>query len=146
MNVTRLDHLVLSAADSSEVAAAWREVFGLRAQPALRPDGSDLELTPLPLAGHDRGGAFLELVQALTADHRVAASIDENGEGMFSLSLEVDDLDAAVRELREAGVTVSGPEPGLLPDTRARPERRRRVARFGPAATNGVELQLIERA
>ena len=49
MNITRLDHLVLSAADSSEVAAAWRQVFGLRAQPALRPDGSDLELTPLPL-------------------------------------------------------------------------------------------------
>ncbi len=138
MNITRLDHLVLSAADSSEVAAAWREVFGLRAQPALRPDGSDLELTPLPLAGHDRGGAFLELVQALTADHRVAASIDENGEGMFSLSLQVDDLDAAVRELREAGVTVSGPEPGLLPDPR--------VVRFAPAATNGVALQLIERA
>ncbi len=138
MNVTRLDHLVLSAADSSEVAAAWRQVFGLRAQLALRPDGSDLELTPLPLAEHDRGGAFLELVQALRADHRVAAAIDENGEGMFSLSLQVDDLDAAVRELREAGATVSGPEPGLLPDTR--------VARFDPATTNGVSLQLIERA
>ena len=138
MNVTRLDHLVLSAADSSEVAAAWREVFGLRAQPALRPDGPDLELTPLPLADHGRGGAFLELVRALTADHRVAASIDENGEGMFSLSFEVDDIDAAVRELRAAGVTVSGPEPGLLPETR--------VARFDSATTNGVALQLIERA
>ena len=138
MNVNRLDHLVLSAADSSEVAAAWREVFGLRAQPALRPDRSELELTPLPLAEHDRGGAFFELVQALSADHRVAASIDEYGEGMFSLSLEVDDLDAAVRELRAAGISVSGPDPGLLPDTR--------VARFDPAATNGVALQLIERA
>ena len=139
MNVTRLDHLVLSAADSSEVAAAWREVFGLRAQPALRPDGSGLELTQLLLAEHDRGGAFLELVRPLSVDHhRVAASIDEDGDGMFSLSLEVDDLDDAVRELRDAGVTVSRPEPGLLPDTR--------VARFDRAATNGVTLQLIERA
>ncbi len=41
-------------------------------------------------------------------------------------------------ELREAGVTVSGPEPGLLPDTR--------VARFDSATSNGVALQLIERA
>ncbi len=138
MNVTRLDHLVLSAADSSEVAAAWREVFGLQAQPALRPDRSGLELTPLPLAEHGSGGAFLELVRALSADHRVAALIEENGQGMFSLSLEVDDIDAAVRELRAAGVTVSGPEPGLLPDTR--------VARFDSATTNGVALQLIERA
>ncbi len=43
-------------------------------------------------------------------------------------------------ELRAAGVTVSGPEPGLLLAARARPERRRKVARFDPATTNGVAL------
>ena len=96
-----------------------------------------MELAPLPLADAGRGGAFLELVQPANADHPVARFLEERGEGMFSISVEVDDLDAAVRELQAKGVPISGPEPGLLPDTR--------VARIPPAAGHGVAIQLIER-
>ena len=138
MKVKRLDHLVVSAADGDAAAAAWREAFGLETDETVSPVAFSAALCLLPLADCQDGGAFLEIAQPLSEDNRIAQVIAERGEGMFSLSFEVDDLDAAVAELRAAGVTVDDPGDGLLPGTR--------VARFDPGETNGVSLQLIERA
>ena len=137
MNGQRLDHVVLAVQDLAQAAVAWGEVFGLQAEQTYRPEGADMELALLPVGEPDRLGAFLELVQATAEDHRVARFIDERGQGMFSISIQVDDLDGAVRELRTKGVDVSGPEAGPLPDTR--------IARIPPEAAHGVPVQLIER-
>jgi hypothetical protein len=85
-----------------------------------------------------KDGAFIELVEPTTPGHRVAKHIDEQGEGMFSVSLQVADLDAAIAELRAAAVEVSDAEPGVLPRTR--------VARIPRASAHGVAVQLIERS
>ena len=137
MRLQRLDHLVLAVQDLAQAAVAWGEVFGLQAEQTYRPEGAQMELALLPVGEPDRLGAFLELVQATAEDHRVARFIDERGQGMFSISIQVDDLDGAVRELRTKGVDVSQPEVGPLPDTR--------VARIPPEAAHGVPVQLIER-
>ena len=137
MKVERLDHLVLAVEELQQAAAAWAQAFGLEAEPTFRPEGSHLELAALPLGGRDGRGAFLELATATTEDHRVARHVAQWGEGMFSMSVEVEDLDATVRELRAKGVTVSGPEAGALPESR--------VARIPRASAHGVAVQLIER-
>ncbi|MFQ5473566.1 MAG: hypothetical protein ACE5FA_11885, partial [Dehalococcoidia bacterium] len=61
----------------------------------------------------------------------------ERGEGLFSLSLEVDNLDDAVTYLRDKGAKVSDPEDGIWPNTR--------IARVNQSSTHGVSIQLIER-
>ncbi|MEX1253781.1 MAG: VOC family protein [Dehalococcoidia bacterium] len=134
MKVARLDHVVFAVDEIDAAAKAWARAFGLQAGPSLRPEQAPVELAALPVGGES---AFLELVRALSDGHQLARSVAEHAEGMLSLSLAVDGLDAAVAELRAKGVAVSGPEPGLLPGTR--------VARFDPAVTHGVRLQLIER-
>ncbi len=138
MRLQRLDHLVFAVQELEQAADAWARTFGLRAEPPYRPERSHLELARLPLGEPDGDGAFLELARPRRADHRVARHIAEWGEGMFSISVQVDDLDAAVRELRAKGVTVSDPQPGVWPDTR--------VARIRRASAHGVAVQLIERA
>ena len=64
--------------------------------------------------------------------------IADRGTGMLSMSIEVDDLDAAVRDLRAKGVLVSDPSPGAWPGTR--------TASVNAKATNGVPMQLLQRA
>ncbi len=127
-----LDHVVLSAIDLDATAAKWRDVLGLHPEPAITPEGTHMKLARLPA-----GNAFIELVQPLSDDHRIARSIAERGQGMFSISIEVDDLNAAVADLRAKGVTVSDAEPGVWSGTS--------VARINKASTNGVSIQLIER-
>ncbi len=130
---TGLDHAVVSAIDLEATIAKWKDTLGLQADVPAQPTGADFRVATL-----DAGNAFVELVQPLTEDHRIAATIAERGQGMYSISIRVDALDAAVADLRAKGIDVSEPEPGIWPGTR--------VARVNKAAANGVSIQLIERA
>ncbi len=141
--VQRLDHLVFAVQEMAPALAGWARAFGLRPDPApYQPPGTHMELGVLRLregpALSEVEGAFLELVRPTSAGHRVARFLAERGEGMFSVSLQVDDLDAAVRGLRAKGVPVSEPEPGVYPGTK--------VARIPRASAHGVAVQLIQRA
>ena len=129
---TGLDHAVVSAIDLEATIAKWRDTLGLRAGVPAQPAGANFRVATL-----DAGNAFVELVQPLTEDHSIAATIAERGQGMYSISIRVDALEAAVADLRAKGVAVSEPEPGIWPGTR--------VARVNKAAANGVSIQLIER-
>jgi methylmalonyl-CoA epimerase len=128
----RLDHVVVAVRELDETARAWEHNLGLKAEPVSQPAGSEVRLASLPA-----GNAFLQLAQPLTAGHTLAGFIDERGEGMFSLSIEVDDLEAAVAELRGRSVHVSDPEPGMLEGTR--------VARISRESAHGVEIHLLQR-
>ena len=132
MNVKRLDHIVFAVGDMNAALKDWAGAFEFAAGDPVQPAGTHMELAFLRL-----GDNFMELVQATTPDHRVQQHVGEHGEGMFSISLEVADLDAAVRELRAKDVQISDAETGVLPDTR--------VARMPRAAGHGVAIQLIER-
>ncbi|MBI1886671.1 MAG: VOC family protein [Chloroflexi bacterium] len=129
----RIDHVVIATEDLEDAAAKWERNLGLEVTERVgRPLGSGFKVARLPV-----GDAFLELVQPLAAEGRFAEQFSERGEGLFSVSIEVDDLDAAVAHLRASGARVSPPEPGIWPNTR--------VARINQASAHGVSIQLIER-
>ncbi len=128
-----LDHVVLATPDAEAAAARWRDVLGLGTRQIVTPEGTHMRLADIPA-----GNCFIELAQPTSDGHRIARSLAERGPGMFSLAVEVDDLDAAVTDLRAKGVPVSDAESGVWPGTR--------VARINKRATNGVSIQLIQRA
>lgn len=132
-HLKRLDHVVVAVRELEEAARAWERNLGLKAERVFEPDGAKVRLVRLPA-----GNAFLELAQPLAPGHSLAAFMDERGEGVFALSIEVDDLDSAVAELRGRGVRVSDPEPGPWEGTR--------LARIDRESAHGVALQLIERS
>jgi methylmalonyl-CoA epimerase len=129
----RIDHVVIATGDMADAAARWERNLGLRVEERLsRPLGSSFDLARLPV-----GDAFLELLQPVEEESRYAEQIKERGEGLFSLSVEVDDLDEAVAYLRGKGAEVSEPQQGIWPGSR--------VARVNRASAHGVSIQLIER-
>jgi methylmalonyl-CoA/ethylmalonyl-CoA epimerase len=133
VTIKDLDHLVFATSNASDAALAWRDAFGLEAEAAYTPEDAHLHLTRILL----EQGAFLELAQASAVDHRLARFVEERGEGMFSISVAVDDIDATVADLRARGVDVSDPEPGAWPGTR--------LARIPRASGHGAAVQLLER-
>ena len=128
----RLDHVAVAVRELEEAAQAWERNLGLKVERVSQPAGSDVRLASL-----SAGNAFVELAQPLTSDHRLAAFMDEQGEGMFALSIEVDDLEAVVAELRGRGVQVSDPEPGVWEGTR--------MARVSRQSGHGVAIELLQR-
>lgn len=143
MTIKRLDHLVLAVHAITDALATWRHALDLPAGEPHRPDRTHMQIASLPLDS-DAGGAFLELVQPTDPSHRLARFLATTGEGMFSISLEVDDLDATVAALRARDLQggrklpVSDSEPGVYLGTRA--------ARVPRASAHGVAVQLIERS
>lgn len=142
MTIERLDHLILAVADIDTASRAWADALGLEVESTVQPSGTHMELAFLPAGPrdpqpHSPNPAFIELVRPTSESHRVARHLAERGEGMFSVSLQVADLDAAVADLRARKIDVSDPEAGVLPDTR--------VARIPRATAHGVAIQLIER-
>ena len=135
--IRRLDHLILAVQRLPDAADDWARVLGLRAGGPHHPEGSHMQLARLELSDDAQGGAYLELAQPTTEQHRLARFIAGRGEGMFSISVEADGLDAAVAELRARGLPVSDPEPGTWPGTR--------LARIPRAHAHGVAIQLLER-
>lgn len=133
LKIKKLDHVVIATEDLADSAQRFEANLGLKAEaPVSRPLGSGFQVARLPV-----GDAFLELVQPVADEGRFAEQFRERGEGMFSISIEVDDLEAAVAYLRDKGARVSDSEPGIWPGTR--------VARISRSSTHGVSIQLIQR-
>ena len=129
----RIDHVVMATDDMADAVAKWERNLGLRVDERMsRPQGAAFDLALLPV-----GDAFLELLQSVEEEGRIAQLVKERGEGLFSISVEVDDLNEAVTYLRDKGAQVSDPEQGIWPGSR--------VARVSQSSTHGVPIQLIER-
>ena len=135
MKPKSLDHVVFAVHDLDAAAAVWKRAFGLEVSERLQPESIQASIGLMRVSS---ASALLELAQPAASKGPVADALKERGEGMLSLSIAVDDIDAAVAEIRAGGVVdISDVVDGPLPDTR--------VARLSPEATHGVRLQLIQR-
>jgi methylmalonyl-CoA/ethylmalonyl-CoA epimerase len=92
-------------------------------------------------------GFTLELLEPYNPDHPIARFLRKRGEGLYQLSLRIDDLDEACRQLEAGGVKRGRPpqRPGarhlrrlpLARGLRPSPRRLRRPHSPGRAETGG---------
>ncbi|TMC00259.1 MAG: hypothetical protein E6J42_01340 [Chloroflexi bacterium] len=133
MKVKKLDHVIIATEDLQNAIELWDRNVGLKPDTSLdHPLGAGFKAARLPI-----GDAFLELVQPEQPEGRFYEQVKERGEGLFSISVEVDDLDEAVAYLRGKDIKVSEPEASIWPGAR--------LARINHEYTHGVSIQLIER-
>ena len=130
MQAKRIDHVVVAVKDLDAAVTAYQENFGLR-----RVSGGDVLSLGIRNVFLQIGDAQIELMTPLEAHGPVADFLATHGGGMYLLSLEVDNLEAAVAELRDKGVRV----------TMVEGSAGQRLAFVSPRATHGVLLQLLER-
>jgi methylmalonyl-CoA/ethylmalonyl-CoA epimerase len=133
LKVRKLDHVIIATEDLDDATRLWERNLGLKPDTSLNhPLGAGFKVARLPI-----GDAFLELVQPVDKEGRFYEQFQQRGEGLFSISVEVEDLDGAVAFLRENSVKVSDPEASIWPGAR--------LARINHEYTHGVSIQLIER-
>jgi len=104
VTLTGTDHLVLLVADIEAGVRTWRDDLGLRL--THRAD--------LPEAGMAQAffllddGTFIELIAPASDSSPLNAALESRGEGVHVMAMKVDDLDAAVAELKARGVRLIG--------------------------------------
>ncbi len=125
----KIDHIAIAVKDLDAAVKTFTGNFGF---PIERM--GDVPALNIRRAFLTIGDASLELFQPTSAANPAAKFIAERGEGMYILSLEVADLDAAAATLATKGIKANIQN---IPDGP-------RLGFISPKSTHGVLLQLIE--
>jgi len=128
MAITNLDHVVIAVSDLDAATQTWQQNFGLPLERKGENQGLGINQAILPI-----GSAFIELISPLGEGGPVADHLKNKGEGLYLVSLAVDDMAKTLEELRAKGVRVNDPPAGGS------------VTFISPRAANGVLVQLVER-
>ena len=128
MKARKIDHIGIVVKDLDKGLQTFAENFGLQADGSR---GGTVERLGIKNAFMPVDDVSLEFIQPISETGPVATFANEKGEGMFMLSLAVEDINAAVEHLRGLGYRVGDPVGG--------------VAFVSMRSTHGVNLQLVER-
>jgi len=126
---TKIDHIAIAVKDLDAALKTFTANFGFPVEGLGEVPQLNIRRAFLSI-----GDASLELFQPTNDASPGAKFIAERGEGLYVLSLEVDDLHAAAETLANKGITVR------IQDVTDGP----RLGFISPKVTHGVLLQLIQ--
>jgi methylmalonyl-CoA/ethylmalonyl-CoA epimerase len=128
----KIHHLGVAVRSLRESAKFYRDLLGLEF-------GGEEEVASegVRVAFLQAGEPRIELLEPLDEGSAVARHIQKRGEGIHHVCFEVEDLDGAVRDLREGGARLV--DPGIR-----RGAEGSRVAFVHPRSSGGVLVELRE--
>ena len=129
--IKKINHVAIVVKDIDESLKFWATALGLELHHVEDVPSQASKVAFIPL-----GESEIELVQPTTEDSGMAAYLEKRGEGMHHLCIEVDDIEAKMQELKEAGIRLINDVPQLLPG--------RKMAFIHPKSASGVLVELYE--
>ncbi len=99
----KIHHIVIAVADLDAASTLYGKTFGLKAQTPV-----DMPAEGWRRVRFDVGNAFVDLAQPTSETGELGKFVKEKGEGIYLISVQVDDLAKTVKELRAKGAQVTG--------------------------------------
>ena len=130
MKLKRVEHVAIAVRDMRASMKMLEETLGLELDYEERIGDTRLAMYPV-------GETSIELLQAEGPASQVNGWIEDKGESIYHLCFEVDDIDAALAELKGKGV-------GLIDETPRTGHGGSRIAFLDPASTGGIVIELAE--
>ena len=130
----RIDHIGVAVSDLDGAIELYRDRLGMPVQHRETVEQFGVEAVLLGI-----GEAHVELLQPTDPESAVARFIERGGPGLHHVAYKTADIDAALAEVRSAGMQLIDAEPraGI---------RGSRVAFVHPKSTGGVLTELVEPA
>ncbi len=128
----KINHIGVAVKDLDEAIKLYRDQLGLEFK------GTDVvESQKVKVAFFKIGETNIELVAATSEDSPIAKYLEKNREGIHHICFEVDNINEALKELKQRGVKLINEEPrkgahGTL------------VAFIHPKSTNGVLTEICQ--
>ncbi len=104
MTMNGVDHVVIRVKDIDQGISTWRDKFGMELERTAESEALGIKQAFFPMAN----GGFIEIVAPTNDESAVGRAIESRGEGLHTLAMEVDDLDATVKDLESKGVKLIG--------------------------------------
>jgi len=133
MKVLKIDHLGIAVNSIDEGKKFWSDILGLEFEGAETVAEQKVTTAFFPVSESE-----VELLESTAPDGPVAKYIEKRGTGIQHVAFRVENIDAALAELKEKGVKLIDQEPRIGAGGA-------RIAFLHPKATGGVLVELCER-
>ena len=134
--VLGVDHIGIAVGDLKEVGSFWGDMLGLpnNGEETVEEQKVTTGFFPTP------NGSEIELLAATADDSPIAKFIEKNGGrgGIQHIALRVDNLEAALADIKEKGVR-------LIDEKPRKGAGGAKIAFVHPKASHGVLLELCQR-
>jgi methylmalonyl-CoA/ethylmalonyl-CoA epimerase len=131
--VIKLDHIGIAVSNLEETLKVYTELLGMKLHGTETVEEQKVKTAFLPL-----GETEIELLESTAPDGPIGKFIEARGQGVQHLAFRVDDLEAALAELKAKGVRLIDEKPRYGAGGA-------RIAFLHPKATNGVLIELCQR-
>jgi methylmalonyl-CoA/ethylmalonyl-CoA epimerase len=133
MKILKIDHLGIAVGSIAERTAVWKDLFGL-----LLAGSETVQEQKVTTAFFPVGESEVELLEPANPDSPIAKYLEKRGEGIHHVAFRVENLDAALEELKAKGVRLIDEKPRIGAGGA-------RIAFLHPQATHGILVELCER-
>lgn len=132
MKIKRVEHIAIAVKDLEAAKRIFEEKLGLALEyeEELPQYGTKLAMFPVR-------ETYLELLQAMAPGTETDRWIAERGEGLYHICLEVDDIQAALAELKAKGVRLLDERPRVG-------HGNTQIAFLDPQSTANVLIELVQ--
>lgn len=132
MNILKIDHIGIAVKNLAESSKLY-ELLGIKSTGTEEVAEQKVKVAFFPV-----GDSEVELLESTVPDGPIARYIEKNGEGIQHIALRVDDLEAALAELKAKGVRLIDEKPRYGAGGA-------RIAFVHPKSFGGILLELSER-
>ena len=128
----KLNHLGIATKDINAALAFWQDALGLEHVHTETVEDQKVRVAMLPI-----GESRVELLEPTSDDSPISKFLEKRGGGIHHIAVEVDDIEAALAQLKASGTRLIDEAPRLGAEGCL-------VAFVHPSATHGVLLELVQ--
>jgi methylmalonyl-CoA epimerase len=132
VKVKKIDHIGVAVKSIDEAKKIYEAILGLKVTELETVAEQKVTTAFLPT-----GESEIELLESTSTDSPVAKYIDSKGEGMQHIAFAVEDIEGALKELKDKGVR-------LIDEKPRKGAGGKKIAFIHPKETRGVLIELCE--
>jgi methylmalonyl-CoA/ethylmalonyl-CoA epimerase len=134
MKILKIDHVGIAVNGIEESKNFWAQTLGLHFEGAETVAEQKVTTAFFPV-----GESEVELLESTSPDGPVAKFIEKKGTGFQHIAFRVENIEAALEELKEKGIQLIDQKPRIGAGGA-------KIAFLHPKATGGVLVELCERS
>jgi methylmalonyl-CoA/ethylmalonyl-CoA epimerase len=133
VKILKIDHLGIAVTSIDQSKSFWTDILGLSLEGSETVEEQKVTTAFLPV-----GESEVELLESTAPDGPIAKYLEKRGEGIQHVAFRVENIEAALAELKEKGVR-------LIDEKPRKGAGGAKIAFLHPKATNGILVELSER-
>jgi methylmalonyl-CoA epimerase len=128
----KINHLGIATKGIDEALKFWEDALGLEKVHIETVEDQKVRVAMLPI-----GESRIELLEPTGSDSPISNFLEKRGGGIHHIAVEVDDINAALKQLKDKGMRLIDESPRVGAEGCL-------VAFVHPAASGGVLLELVQ--